>query len=99
MSKCDHVIAFKYGEAYGTDSGYAISLTDLKNNLKYYQAKLNSDDTYTCSFCPNCGMQLDQIIDKTIKETKKSIIKRKKEEQVKRKKQEKEFKLKKATQG
>lgn len=92
MSKneCDHTIAFEYGEEYGANSGNAIYLSDLKYDLSY-EKKLKTDDLYSCNYCPDCGIQLESIIEKTIKDTKEERRKRDEKEKRERKKKEKAF--------
>lgn len=88
---CDHTIAFKYGEAYGTDSGYSISLSEFTSDLNYYEKNIKSDDFYECTYCPDCGKKLDKIIEKAIVETKEAIKQRKEQERLEKEKREKIF--------
>lgn len=83
MNKCDHTIAFKYGEAYGTESGYSIQLSSFLSDINYYEEMMKSDSIYRCDYCPDCGKKLNKIIeDSTLK--RKEEIAREKEEKIKK---------------
>ena len=74
--KCDHTIGFEYGEEYGANAGNTITIDDLKYDLSY-EIKLKSDDVYQCTFCPDCGVELQPIIEQVLADTKKIYSKTK----------------------
>lgn len=68
MSKkeCNHIIGFEYEDL--------ITISDLKNDFRYYHKKLQSD-IYQCKYCPSCGIKLDEIVPQTITQIKEDINK------------------------
>jgi hypothetical protein len=87
MDKCNHTIAFEYGEEYGSSTGSIISLSYLESDPNYL--KNNVNNIQECNFCPHCGEKLEALIKKTIKKSK-SRIKKEKEEKERKLKAKKE---------
>jgi hypothetical protein len=59
MKDCNHTIGFIFGEEYDSSGGEILSLSSL--SLSYFD-KLNSDEINSCKFCPECGIELKDII-------------------------------------
>lgn len=89
---CDHIIGFQYGHQYESFSGDIVMLSELKEYLKDLT---NSDEIYSCDFCPNCGVALKSVIEKeTLKiqeEQRAKEIREKKEKEEREKRFQEKF--------